>query len=442
MNRRRLRFPRGRRCTRWKIPWKRPAAASAQAWKLPEAQQQLLDHVLSLPGMGQRLTALRVGENASGETPLQAVLTARLQDLEAERLSALVELDKAKADLEQFRKTQLEQLRTQKAQDLEALEREESARRASAEALQQQLTALTAQRDALQAQVDHLQQEELPQTLAEAMAKAQLTAPMRGTPLRLCPVPGETVTPEALLQRLIQGLNDAGCPLAQEDAVTLLTLLACFPRFGVICPQFAPAVEFLHTCFASCGLVLRSKSTGECGSASGTLYPTGGRYPGCGYLTAVASCFGAAPAHHPAGQECGIFLPFFRVGDVPWPLWYLPQLSVYDGTKIACVLPPISAATLDAFAAQSGATEAEVDGCLQPIVTALEPVGILTGGMLADMKRFIRVASALMSGGLAPAMDRGLALWLGAVAQGNNRISPLLGSLVGEYPLTASLLRK
>ena len=87
-----------------------------QAWKLPEAQQQLLDHVLSLPGMGQRLTALRVGENASGETPLQAVLTARLQDLEAERLSALVELDKAKADLEQFRKTQLEQLRTQKAQ--------------------------------------------------------------------------------------------------------------------------------------------------------------------------------------------------------------------------------------------------------------------------------------------------------------------------------------
>lgn len=47
-----------------------------------------------------------------------------------------------------------------------------------------------------------------------------------------------------------------------------------------------------------------------------------------------------------------------------------------------------------------------------------------------------------MSGGLAPAMDRGLALWLGAVAQGNNRISPLLGSLVGEYPLTASLLRK
>ena len=126
----------------------------------------------------------------------------------------------------------------------------------------------------------------------------------------------------------------------------------------------------------------------------------------------------------------------------PWPLWYLPQLPVYDGTKIACVLPPISAATLDAFAAQSGATEAEVDGCLQPIVTALEPVGILTGGMLADMKRFIRVASALMSGGLAPAMDRGLALWLGAVAQGNNRISPLLGSLVGEYPLTASLLRK
>lgn len=413
-----------------------------QAWKLPEAQQQLLDHVLSLPGMGQRLTALRVGENASGETPLQAVLTARLQDLEAERLSALVELDKAKADLEQFRKTQLEQLRTQKAQDLEALEREENARRASAEALQQQLTALTAQRDALQAQVDHLQQEELPQTLAEAMAKAQLTAPMSGTPLRLCPVPGETVTPEALLQRLIQGLNDAGCPLAQEDAVTLLTLLACFPRFGVICPQFAPAVEFLHTCFASCGW-----SSGLKVQENADQHPVLSTPPAGATPAAVISPLLLPALEQPLhtillGKNAAYFCRSSAWEMSPWPLWYLPQLPVYDGTKIACVLPPISAATLDAFAAQSGATEAEVDGCLQPIVTALEPVGILTGGMLADMKRFIRVASALMSGGLAPAMDRGLALWLGAVAQGSNRISALLGSLVGEYPLTASLLRK
>lgn len=290
--------------------------------------------------------------------------------------------------------------------------------------------------------MDHLQQEELPQTLAEAMAKAQLTAPMSGTPLRLCPVPGETVTPEALLQRLIQGLNDAGCPLAQEDAVTLLTLLACFPRFGVICPQFAPAVEFLHTCFASCGW-----SSGLKVQENADQHPVLSTPPAGATPAAVISPLLLPALERPLhtillGKNAAYFCRSSAWEMSPWPLWYLPQLPVYDGTKIACVLPPISAATLDAFAAQSGATEAEVDRCLQPIVTALEPLGILTGGMLADMKRFIRVASALMSGGLAPAMDRGLALWLGAVAQGSNRISALLGSLVGEYPLTASLLRK
>lgn len=413
-----------------------------QAWKFPEAQQQLLDHVLSLPGIGQRLTALRTGESTGGETPLQSVLSARLQDLEAERLSALVELDKAKADLDQFRKAQLEQLRSQKAKELEALELDATARRDSVEMLQQQLTALTAQRDALQAEVDKLQQESLPQVLAEAMAKAQFTAPMSGTPLRLSPVPGEAVAPEVLLQRLLQGLHDAGCPLTREDAVTLLTLLACFPRFGLVASQFAPAVAFLQACFAACGWSSGLKVQENAEQHPVLSAPVADATPAAVVSPLMLPAMDAPVRTILLGKNAAHFCRAAAWEMAPWPLWLLPQLPVFDAAKVACALPPISAATLEAVAAMSGATDAELDRCLEPFVTVLEPLGLLTGNVLTDMKHFIRVAAALMPGGLVTAIDRGLALWLGAMALGGSRISAALGNLVGEYPLTASLLRK
>ena len=62
--------------------------------------------------------------------------------------------------------------------------------------------------------------------------------------------------------------------------------------------------------------------------------------------------------------------------------------------------------------------------------------------MQQGMKRFARVRPTLMEAGLAPAMDRGLPLWLGAMALSGGRISAALSSVVAEYPLTASLLRK
>lgn len=412
-----------------------------QAWKLPEAQQQLLDHLFSLPGMAQRLTALRPG-GAGSETPLQSVLSARLQDLEAERLSALVELDKAKANLEQYRKTQWEQLRSQKSQEIADLEQTAQERRASAQALQEQLAALTAQRDALQAQVDQLQSNALPQTLAEAMAKAQLAAPVSGTPLRMTSVPGETLEPEALLQRFSQALAQAECPLPQGDAVTLLTLLACFPRFGIVAPQFAPAMELLRVCFTGCGWSSGLGVQENAGQTPLLSPPPAGATPAA-LVTPLLSPALPKPLHTILlGKNAGYFCRSSAWEVAPWPVWQLPPLPVFDASKVVPGPAPVSEASLDAVARLSGVDEEALNRCLQPIVTALEPTGVLNGSMLADMKRFIRVSSALIQGGLAAALDRGLALWLGALASGGGRIAVALGGLAGEYPLTAALLRK
>ena len=76
------------------------------------------------------------------------------------------------------------------------------------------------------------------------------------------------------------------------------------------------------------------------------------------------------------------------------------------------------------------------------MLEALEPLGIVSGTALAAMKQFIRVASAYMEGGLAAAMDRGLLLWLGALASSGCELGSTIMNLVSEYPLTAAHLKK
>ena len=411
-----------------------------QAWKLPEAQQQLLDHVLSLPGIGQRLTHRGVTAASEG-TPLQAVLSARLQDLEADRLSALVELDKAKANIEAFRKATLEGLQAQKTQTLDALDKQVEERQNAAAALQAQLAELTAQRDALQAQIDTLQGATLPQALTDALTKAHLAAPMAGTPLRMSPVPGERVAPAELIARVRTGLAAYGYDMPQGDVVTLLTLLACCPRFGLIAPQLAPAVELVKALFAVCGW-----STGLQVQETLTQRPVLSALPAGATPAALVTPLMIpalnAPVHTVMVGKVMSNLTRTAAWELtPWPVWQLPAMPALTAPQQLSEAAPISAASLAEYAQAAGASEEELNKCLAPIVAALTPLGVLSGTALTAMKQFIRVSAAYMEGGLAAAMDRGLLLWLGALASAGCKVNGVLANLLDEYPLTAAFLK-
>ncbi|MGN0971727.1 MAG: hypothetical protein ACI4OY_07195, partial [Aristaeellaceae bacterium] len=170
------------------------------AWEVPEAQTQLTDFILSLDGMRAKLEPKL--SPSGGDTPLQRVMLSRLQDLEAERLAALIQLDQARADVETFRKNTVNAMQEKSLAACRQLDEKKAAAEAAISALQHQLNALTEQRDALQARVDELQQTELPAAVAKALADAQLTAPVAGTPLRMSSVPGVSVSGEAMLDRV------------------------------------------------------------------------------------------------------------------------------------------------------------------------------------------------------------------------------------------------
>lgn len=421
-------------------PVEEACRSMTQAWKLPEAQQQLLDHMLSLPGMGQRLTCVRTG-SAREESPLQAVLTARLQDMEAERLAALIELDKAKANLAAFRQTTLEQAQAERTQELASLDAQVTARKTSLADLQTQLTALTGQRDALLAQLDNLQGQALPAALAEALARAQLAPVSPTTPLRISPVPGEAASAEELLRRVMDGLNAAGWQLPQADAVTLLTLLACCPRFALISPQLAPARELMQSVFAACGWSSGLGIQEALSQRPVVSAPMANATP-----VALVTPLIPAPAESSLrtvmlGKTLSSFSRTAAWDLAPWPLWQLPDMPVLQPASVAGGTP-ISGEALAQFAQASGASDEEMDRCLAPLMEALKPLNILSGSLLTPLKQFVRVASTYMEGGFAAAMDRGLMLWLGALCSANNKAASAVTGLVAEYPLTAALLRR
>lgn len=421
-------------------PVEEACRAMTQAWKLPEAQQQLLDHMLSLPGMGQRLTCVRTGSTRE-ESPLQAVLTARLQDMEAERLAALVELDKAKANVAAFRQLALEQAQAERTQELTRLEARTAAQQASLADLQTQLTSLTEQRDAILAQIDSLQGQALPTALAEALARAQLAPTTPAVPLRLSPVPGAEVSARDMIQRVIDGLAAAGWQMPQADAVTLLALLACCPRFALISPQLAPARELMQTVFAACGW-----SSGLGIQEALVQRPIVSAPMEDATPAALVTPLIPAPSDAPLctvmlGKTLNSFSRTAAWEMTPWPLWQLPEIPVLNCASVP-EGAPISGETLAQFAHASGVADDELDRCLAPLLAALQPLNVLSSSILDPMKQFIRVASAYMEGGLATALDHGFMLWLGALCAANNKVAAAVAGVVSEYPMTSALLRR
>ena len=181
------------------------------AWAMPESRAQLVDFLFSLDGMQSHLEPAAC---AAGTTPLQKVLLSRLQDLEAERLTALVQLDKAKGDVDAFKKQIISGLSEKARAESDALNKTAADLEERVEALKAQINALTGQRDNLLGTIDELTHQALPEALAKALADASVTAPVPGIPLRMSSVAGRKTDLDELLRRM--RATNAACGVELE----------------------------------------------------------------------------------------------------------------------------------------------------------------------------------------------------------------------------------
>lgn len=399
------------------------------AWNATSAHDQLTDCVLSLDGVRAILEAkLCSGSNG---TMMQRVLQQRLQDLEAERLTALCELDRARRDVDAYKQELLTALTARINRETGKLEEDRKASESHVAALKQEVNALTLQRDALLAKVNEIQKAALPEAVAKLVAEAQMAAPVTGTPLRMTPVSGQAADLDELLRRVQNTCSAAGIATDRNAAIALLALLAICPRIGFSCSTPASAATLARNLAVAMGW-----ESSFAHQYAAEQQPLVGSRP---VDATPALLMTSLPAYAPiAGatklflsRNTGVLIRNAAYDVCQWPIWMLPALPFVEELETAAA--PVSMASLVALTEKSCVTNQELDTVLGPILKAAVP---LSGSARKDMYRFVSICTGLMDGALPVAADWAILLWIVPALERGTKHHAAVKALLDEYPLS------
>lgn len=422
-------------CTMRRVdnPVENACAALRTAWSMPEAQDQLIDCVLSLNGIMSKLEP-RASMAYTG-SKLQSALQSRLNDLEAERLTALVQLDKAKAELEAFRKASIETAAEQTRKQLTQLQADKAAMTQSVEELRVQINALIAEREELAGRVNELQQEAIPASLMKLLGDCAVAAPLRGQVLRLSPVCGERTGMDELLARVEQQYLQSDVPFERNRAIAMLVAMAVSNRVGLVTNAPAAAVTFGGNVIRALGWesgfavqqTLEQRPVVTAAPANGTpavlMTATADATPVEGLCKVMLTSDAQQTARTVA----------YRVNQ--WPMLPL-KLSGFVPT-VSTTGTPLSAASIAGLVKDDPAERAQIETILKPVLSKIPP---LSGEAAAAMCRFISAGAACMEGGLPVAVDWALLLWAVPAMDRSRDKLEALKQLLAEYPLTVAAL--
>lgn len=402
-----------------------------EAWRVPEAQEQLMNQILALDGMCARLVP-HLAESAGG-TALQKVLQSRLADVEAERLSALIQLDRAKEDLEAFRTAAINSATKEARKSLDELTVEQERCKSSVAALRKELEALTAQRDALTSRIDVLQHDELPATLAKALADAQMVAPMADFPLRIACRSGALFESDEMIARAQAALSRCGASCERNDVIALLTLLAVSPRIGVTTQTPAPVFTAARNLAGALGW-----QGGLAQQLSPDQRPVLSPRPADATPAILMTALGGAAllpgvSRVMVARDSAILTRTAAYEAEPWPILPLPRMDFVTEPTAGESVVPVSAASLARLLDHACATDEEIDLVLQPLYALVTP---LSGKAAIELHRFVAVCAGLMTGGLAAAIDWAILLWLLPAMDRSAKTQAALLPLLEEYPLS------
>lgn len=415
-------------------PVEAACASLREAWKAENAHEQLVDFMLSLDGIRTPLEAKLC--NGESVTAMQRVLRQRLQDLEAERLTALCELDRAHRDLDAYKQELFAALSSRIARETGKLEADRQNAEAQVEGLKAQINALSLQRDALLAKVNELNSGALPEAVARITAEAQMCLPIPGVPLRLHPVSGHDADMDELISRVTNACGDVGIHADRNTAVALLVLLAVSPRIGVTSATPAAAATLLRNLIGAMGW--RSSYAHQYAAEQ---HPLVGQRPVDATPAILAT---SLPSYAAVDGVTKLLLHRNAVNltrnaayDMSqWPIVMLPALPFVAERDYADVTP-ISAASVAKLAEKGSVSDAELDTALSAVLNTAAP---LSGAARREMYRFISVCAGLMEGGLPVAADWGILLWIVPALEKGSRCNEQVKARLDEFPLSLGKL--
>lgn len=427
-------FPSSVRMRDVENPVEAACASLRTAWNATANRDQLTDFILSLDGI--RAALERKLCPGSNETVMQHVLRGRLQDLEAERLTALCELDRAQRDVDAYKQELLNGMAARVRRETGELESARDAARTQLDSMKTELNALALQRDALMSRVSELQSATLPEAAAALCAQMQMLVPVNGTPLRMRPAAGAAADAETIIARVMDACQASGVAIDRNTAITLLALLALSPRIGLACPTPGPLSTLVRNIVCMLGW--------QHGFAQQTAAE---QRPLCGERPVDATpalLMTSLPNYAPIAGVTKLLMNRSSVGLVrnaaydvnAWPVLTLPSLPFLPEMDEQTV-QPVAASSVSAMFEKRFATDAEIDQVLLPVLNAAAP---LSGVARKRMYAFVAVCAGLLEGGLPVAVDWAIAMWICPGVERGTRQHAAVKALLDEYPLSLSKL--
>lgn len=381
-------------------------------WPMPEMQRQAAAHFLSMTGVRNILNQQLAGKETDA---VSAAINSQIEDLEAERLALLMQLESGKKNMALLRQEALSQLTQSENEIVRRLRAEEAAARADIEKINGERAALLEERD---------------QVLSD-MSKADHKT------LRLAAQVGGHAEMNMLCERVQQSMAAQGLACSKDEAVHLLTVLClCDGQLEITSAATADAKAAaqalgmaLGASFVYNGVAGREVRTVQGGDAFRlVIAPQAASDRDQDYIRIVARGIKAV-------REQSLYAM------TPWPAVRVNALS---GWKFAQgkTYPPVQAASLrDAVLRNKVEPGQSALQVLQEIDAALgksaAPLPQCTKRMIYS---YLCVAPMHMEGSIAKALDYAVSTWIipHVKVLGVNPV--LLKGLLGGLNISLSLL--
>ncbi len=402
------------------------------AWNAAGNHEQLTDFILSLDGVRSMLERkLCAGSN---ETMMQRVLRDRLQDLEAERLTALCELDRAHKDLDAYKQELVNGMASRISKETAVLSSARDEAQKQLDHLKQQVNALLQQQDQLTGRIAELQSNALPAAASTLLTDLQMCMPLGGVPLRMIPVSGQHADLEEMIRRVMAAGHDSQVEIDRNTSIVLIVLMAISARIGVSSATPASAATLMENIAKKLGW---HQSFAQQYAAE--------QHPVCGEVPVDATpavLLTSLPNYAPLSgvtkvclNKASSFIVRNSAYDVhQWPVMMLPALPFVPEADCECA-EPVSKASLTALKEKTCAENQEIDKVLSPVMNAATP---LCGAAKREMYRFVSICAGLMDGGLPVAVDWAISLWIVPALERGSKQHGAVKALLDEYPLALS----
>lgn len=390
--------------------------ALQEVWRLPETQRQAVDVLLSQPGMRPLLSKFLATE---GDDLTLAAMRSQLQELEAERLMTLMQLDDAKKSLSATREEAIGRLNREEQKKLDTLRAEQQK---AQEALEQLKTAAAA--------LDEKCQEDT-RRVEEMCGALDCSACLLHTPT------GIDVSREELIERVDQAMRAAGFALEEGDALTLLTTFALAGRDWELCADTqADALAGLCAFAAALGVDVKELRPGD-----RTVVLSSGDAP---ILLLKGESGHPLATHVRLDTTAGRFTngagdyethPYSSLSLTPSQTALPQALPAYPPVRKDCLQKVL----LKKDCRLGQETNDLIAGVRQALLEAGTPLALATADRLC---RFIAATQNVLKGGVAEAIDRGVCAYviphLLAYRLETDGLLPLLAAM----PRTLKALKK